>query len=103
MPPKNGDFDVGHHATGRRLRRLGDARDAIPAYAASSCPTVTVIAEHRYAADEKEAASTRRHVERVRAALVAAGSNLDTVPSGHHPHVEVPEVVPDRFAGWLAS
>ena len=83
--------------------RALEARPLIPAYAASSCPTVTVIAEHRYAPSEEEAASTRLHVERVRAALVAAGSKLDTVPSGHYPHVEVPEVVADRFASWVAS
>lgn len=75
----------------------------MPAYAASSCRTVTVIAEHRYAANEEAAASSRRHVEQVRAALVAAGSELDTVPSGHYAHVEVPEVIADRFSGWVGG
>ena len=83
--------------------RALEARPLIPAYAASSCPTVTVIAEHRYAPNEEEAASTRRHVERVRAALVGAGQKLRTVPSGHYPHVEVPEVVAARFADWVTS
>lgn len=80
-----------------------EGRRLVPAYAASSCPTVTVIAEHRCATDEQEAASTRRHVERVRAAVVAAGSKIHTASSGHYPHVEVPEVVADRFADWVAN
>ena len=73
----------------------------MPAYAASSCRTVTVIAEHRYAPNEDAAASSRRHAEQVRAALVAAGAELDSVPSGHYPHVEVPEVTAERFSGWV--
>jgi pimeloyl-ACP methyl ester carboxylesterase len=80
-----------------------EALQLMPAYAARSCRTVTVLAEHRYAADEEAAASSRRHVERVRAALVAVGAELDSVPSGHYAHVEVPEVIAERFRGWLGS
>ena len=81
------------------LRAL-EARRLLPTYAASSCRTVTVIAEQRQTADEA-ASAVRRHSERVRAALVAAGSELDSVTSNHYPHVEVPEVVADRFPLWL--
>jgi hypothetical protein len=62
-----------------------------------------VIAEHRYAPNEQEAASSRRHTEQVRAALVAAGSELDSIPSGHYPHIEVPEVTAERFSVWVGT
>ena len=75
----------------------------MPAYTASSCRTVTVLAEHRYAPNEEAAASSRRHAEQVRAALVAAGAELDSVPSGHYPHVEVPEVTAERFGAWVGT
>jgi pimeloyl-ACP methyl ester carboxylesterase len=71
------------------------------AYTASSCRTVTVIAEHRYAANEEQAARSRRHVEQVRAALVAADAEMDSISSGHYPHVEVPEVTAERFSWWV--
>ena len=77
------------------------ALDLMSAYTASACRTVTVLAEHRYAPNEEAAASSRRHAERVRAALVVAGAELDSVPSGHYPHVEVPEVTAERFRGWV--
>ena len=80
-----------------------DALRLVPAYTASSCRTVTVIAEHRYAPNEEAATRSRRRVERVRAALVVAGCELDSVPSGHYPHVEVPEVTAERFGGWVGS
>ncbi len=80
-----------------------EALDLMPAYTASSCRTVTVIAERRYAPNEEAAASFRRHADRVRAALVVAGAELDSVPSGHYPHVEVPEVTAERFKGWVGS
>ena len=83
--------------------RALEALHLVPAYAASSCRTITVIADHRYAVDEEAAVSARRHVEQVRAALVAAGTELDSVPSGHYPHVEVPEVIAERFLGWVGS
>jgi pimeloyl-ACP methyl ester carboxylesterase len=86
--------EIGHFLEALRL---------MPAYTASSCRTVTVLAEHRYAPNEEAAASSRRHAERVRAALLAAGSELDSVPSGHYPHVEVPEVTAERFRGWVGS
>ena len=86
--------EIGHFIEALRL---------IPTYTASSCRTVTVLAEHRYAPNEEAAASSRRHAERVRAALVVAGSELDSVPSGHYPHVEVPEVTAERFGGWVGS
>jgi pimeloyl-ACP methyl ester carboxylesterase len=75
----------------------------MPAYTASSCRTVTVLAEHRYAPNEEAAASSRRHAEQVRAALVAAGAELDSVPSGHYPHIEVPEVTAERFGAWVGT
>jgi pimeloyl-ACP methyl ester carboxylesterase len=80
-----------------------DALDLMPAYTASSCPTVTVLAEHRYAPNEEAADSSRRHADRVRAALVAMGAELDSVPSGHYPHVEIPEVTAERFSAWIGS
>lgn len=86
--------EIGHFIETLRL---------MPAYTASSCRTVTVLAEHRYAPNEEAAASSRRHAEQVRAALVLAGSELDSVPSGHYPHVEVPEVTAERFNGWVGS
>lgn len=89
-----------------RFIEIGHALEALrlmPAYTASSCRTVTVVAEHRYAANEEAAESSRRHAEQVRAALVAAGSELDSVPSGHYPHVEVPELTAERFGGWVGS
>lgn len=75
----------------------------MPAYNASSCRTVTVIADHRHAADEQSAASTRRHVEHVREALVVAGTEVESIPSGHYPHVEVPAVTAERFSAWVGS
>jgi hypothetical protein len=75
----------------------------MPAYAASSCRTVTVIAEHRYAPNEEAADSARRHADQVRAALVAAGSEVDSIASGHYPHVEVPEVTAERFSAWVGT
>jgi pimeloyl-ACP methyl ester carboxylesterase len=86
--------EIGHFIGALRL---------MPAYTASSCRTVTVIAEHRYAPNEEAAASSGRHTEQVRAALVAAGSELDSVSSGHYPHVEVPEVTAERFRRWVGS
>lgn len=85
------------------IGRFIDTLRLMPAYTASSCRTVTVIAEHRYAPNEEEAAGARRRTEEVRAALVVAGSELDSVPSGHYPHVEVPEVTAARFSGWVGS
>ncbi len=87
-----------------RFLEIGHALETLrlmPAYTASSCRTVTVIAEHRYAANEEAAASARRHVDLVRAALVEAGTELDSIPSGHYPHIEVPDVTADRFRGWV--
>jgi pimeloyl-ACP methyl ester carboxylesterase len=75
----------------------------LAAYIASSCRTVTVIAEHRYAPNGKDAARSRRHVEQVRTALVAADAEMDSISSGHYPHVEVPEVTAERFRWWVGS
>ncbi|HEX7195562.1 MAG TPA: alpha/beta hydrolase [Candidatus Limnocylindria bacterium] len=80
-----------------------DALDLMPAYTASSCRTVTVLAEHRYAPNEEAADSSRRHADQVRTALVAAGAELDSVPSGHYPHVEVPELTAERFSAWVGT
>jgi hypothetical protein len=82
------------------VRALGSLR-LLPAYAETSCRTITVIADHRYAVDEEAAVSARLHVERVRAALVATGTELDSIPSGHYPHVEVPDVTAERFSAWI--
>ena len=73
----------------------------LPVYAASACPTVTVIAERRYAADDEDAAVAQRHVDLVRAALVASGTEVRSISSGHYPHVEVPDVVAERFGDWV--
>ena len=85
-----------------RFVEIGRALDALhlmPAYSASSCRIITVISDHR----DDAAASARRHVERVRAALIAADTEVDSIPSGHYPHVEVPEVTAERFTGWVGS
>jgi hypothetical protein len=34
---------------------------------------------------------------------VAAGAELDSIASGHYPHVEVPDVTAERFSGWVGS
>jgi pimeloyl-ACP methyl ester carboxylesterase len=86
--------EIGHFLGALRL---------MPAYTASSCRTVTVLAEYRYGPNEEAAARSRRHAEQVRAALVAAGSELDSVPSGHYPHVEVPHVTAVRFRAWIGT
>jgi pimeloyl-ACP methyl ester carboxylesterase len=86
--------EIGHFLEALRL---------MPAYTASSCRTVTVLAEHRYAPNEEAAASARRRTEQVRASLVVAGSEVDSVPSGHYPHVEVPDVTAERFGGWVGT
>lgn len=83
------------------ISRAIDTLPLMPAYAASSCRTVTVIADQRWAPDEEQAAIARRHAERVHAALDAVGSEVDTVDSGHYAHVEVPAVIAERFPGWL--
>jgi hypothetical protein len=31
------------------------------------------------------------------------GAELDSVPSGHYPHVEIPEVTAERFSAWIGS
>ena len=86
--------EIGHYLETFRL---------LPVYATSSCRTVTVLAEHRYAPNAEAAAMERRRTEQVRAALVVAGSELDSVPTGHYPHVEVPVVTAERFGGWVGS
>lgn len=78
-----------------------DSLQLLPACAATSCRTVTVIAEQRHAADDVAAAAERRRLDAVRTALVAAGSEVDTLPSGHYPHVEMPELVAERLPGWI--
>ena len=50
-----------------------EALRLMPDYTASSCRTVTVIAEHRYAPNEEAAAVPGGTLEQVRAALVARG------------------------------
>ncbi len=85
------------------IERVLGSLDLVPAYAASTCRTVTVIAEHRYAETAEEEIDARRHVDRVRASLAAAGSELETVASGHYAHVEVPELIAGRFRDWVGG
>ena len=85
------------------IERAIESMDLVRAYAASTCRTITVIAERRYAETAEAEADARRHVDRVRAALAAAGSELETVASGHYAHVEVPELIAGRFADWVGS
>jgi pimeloyl-ACP methyl ester carboxylesterase len=80
-----------------------EALRLLPAYAATSCRTITVIAEHRYAASSDDAAAALRRVDHLRAALIAAGTDVESMPSGHYPHVEVPDVVADRFRDWVGA
>jgi pimeloyl-ACP methyl ester carboxylesterase len=87
-------LEIGHFVETLRL---------VPAYAASSCRTVTVIADHRYGPDEEAVAGAQRRTDEVRVALAAAGSELDSVPSGHYPHVEAPEVTAERFGRWVGG
>ena len=83
--------------------RALEALRLMPDYIAGTGRTITVIAERRSDATEEAAASSRRHVERVRAALVAAGAELDSITSGHYPHVEVPDLTAERFRAWIGS
>jgi hypothetical protein len=80
-----------------------EALRLLPAYAASSCRTVTVIAEHRYAANPEDAAVAQRHVDLVRAALIASGTEVHSISSGHYPHVEVPDVTAHLWGDWVGS
>jgi len=84
----------------REIVRTIEALRLLPIYAATSCRTITVIAEQRYAANAEEAAGARRRVDQVRAALIAAGTDVESMSSGHYPHVEAPEVVAARFRNW---
>jgi pimeloyl-ACP methyl ester carboxylesterase len=81
--------------------RALEALPLLDAYRATSCPTITVIADQRSAMDEEQEAQARRHVDRVRAALLAAGSEVQGIPSRHYPHVEVPALTAERFEGWV--
>ena len=83
--------------------RALEALRLMPFYAATSCRTVTVVAEHPHAANDEAAAGLRQHAGRVQAALRAAGYELDSVASGHYAHVEVPDVVADRFERWIGG
>jgi len=88
----------------QRLIEINEALDGwqlLPVYAASSCPTVTVVAERRDAPTEELAAARRDRAERVRTALAGIGAVLETVPTGHYPHVESPEMTAARFSGWV--
>jgi pimeloyl-ACP methyl ester carboxylesterase len=85
------------------IERALDVLDLVPAYAASTCRTVTVIADRQYAETAEEEVAARRHVDRVRAALAASGSELETIASGHYAHVEVPDVVAGRFKHWVGG
>ena len=81
--------------------RALEALRLMPFYAATSYRTLTVVAEHPPAANDEAATGLRQHVGRVQAALRAAGYELDSVASGHYPHVEVPDVVAERVQGWI--
>ena len=75
----------------------------MPAYTASSCRIVTVLAEHRDTQSEEAAEAPRRRADRARAALVAVGAELDSLPSGHFPHIEMPELTAERFSSWVGG
>jgi pimeloyl-ACP methyl ester carboxylesterase len=75
----------------------------MPAYTASSCRIVTVIAEHRDTPNAEAAEVSRRRADRARAALDAAGAELDSLPSGHFPHIEMPELTAERFSSWVGG
>lgn len=75
----------------------------LPLQAGSSCRTVMVLAERRDGPTEEAVDAVRRHAERVRAALVDAGAELDSVPTGHYPHLEAPELTAERFSGWIGD
>jgi pimeloyl-ACP methyl ester carboxylesterase len=101
-----GDARWHRSPTNERYVEIGDALGTLrllPVYAASTCRTVTVFAERRDAPTEETAASSRRHADRVWAALVDTGATLDRVPTGHYPHVEAPEVTAERFSGWVGA
>ena len=75
----------------------------LPAYTASPCRIVTVIAEHLDTPDADAAETSRRRADRARAALLAAGAELDSLPSGHFPHIEMPELTAERFSNWVGG
>jgi pimeloyl-ACP methyl ester carboxylesterase len=75
----------------------------MPAYTASSCRIVTVLAEHRDTPNAEAAEASRRRADRARATLVAAGAELDSLPSGHFPHIEMPELTAERFSSWVGG
>ena len=86
----------------RAVRELG----LLERYAASRCPTVTVLASRRPARTPALATAMARHVEGIRAALAAlpaqspAGRVLD-VESGHLVPLEVPEAAARLLAEAL--
>jgi pimeloyl-ACP methyl ester carboxylesterase len=75
----------------------------MPAYTASSCRIVTVLAEHRDTPNTEAAEASRRRADRARAALAGAGAELDSLPSGHFPHIEMPELTAERFSSWVGA
>ncbi len=105
-------FQMGEDGRWRRsptIPRFVEIDDALrtlrllPVYTVSSCRTVTVFAGRRDAPTEEVADTSRRHADRVWAALVDAGAALDSVPTGHYPHVEAPEVTAERFSSWVGT
>ena len=103
-----GDDGLWHRSpTVSRFVEIARALRTLPllsVYEASSCRTVTVFAERREAPNEEAAQAAeaaRRYADRFRAALVDAGAELDSVPTGHYPHVEAPELTVERFDSWL--
>jgi pimeloyl-ACP methyl ester carboxylesterase len=83
------------------INKALDGLRLLPFYTASACRTLTVVAERRDAPTEEMAASRRRHAEKVRALLNDIGAELDTVPTGHYPHVEAPAMTADRLSSWV--
>ena len=90
----------------RTLLRTVREVDLLERYAASRCPTVTVLASRRPAPTPELARAMAQHVDGIRAALAAlpaespAGRVLD-VGSGHLVPLEVPEVAARLLAEAL--
>lgn len=70
-------------------------------YATTTCRTVTLIADHRSSPDEHEAAEARLHVARARELLAGTATEVETIASGHYPHVEMPEEMARRLLPWI--
>jgi pimeloyl-ACP methyl ester carboxylesterase len=77
------------------------AMNILPSYARTRCPTVTVVADRRDAPTEAMAEVYRKRTESLVAALRGTPTVLDSVPTGHYPHLEAPEETASRFGTWV--